>query len=607
MAKLTKEKLVKRANKLFKREEFEKCLKAINKILTRYPEELDIYFLKIESLYGLEKDFDIEKIIRDYLDNSPKEEENYLVAAEYIDKSKPIYEFESEAEAESEYNFLLGIIDEGLKSHHESYELTMLKASVFMNMPVNDDIHRFVEYIDSFSHTDLFWKDLKYYKAIKYRDFGKYEKALDVYDEILKYSPDLETISRKLKTLKLLDHENEAIELLDNMIADDKVSENEKNWALVNKGLYYEGIDNQKAMGFIDEAIRNNPDYGFSYLGKASILYDMGEYIDSKKSAHEALSLDKGLSENYDFLFLLAKLDFEDGDSNSISSLSKKINRYQYISKDLIDFMLRTISSKISKLSEMETFNDEDISSDNHSNILDDDEESIDRFEMFDNLENAELFKKIQESKEGLESFEEDDLKLRLFETSEQYEEILNDFIKEKGEDYFKENDGEFWEILDNRMFLILLSELSDVLWEEGRKKDSIDKLKYSMELDSKDNLYRRYILFTRLLELNKLDETEEYFEMFEEEYCAFMYYSKLLFAIKNNEDKTVIKSIFKEAIGANKHVPSYLLGKRSLPKKPIVFFPDGTVEEAMYYSKMAYNAWNDDERVRSMLKDLIK
>ena len=43
MSRTTKEILIKRANKFFKSEKFEKCIKTSNKILKRYPVELDIY------------------------------------------------------------------------------------------------------------------------------------------------------------------------------------------------------------------------------------------------------------------------------------------------------------------------------------------------------------------------------------------------------------------------------------------------------------------------------------------------------------------------------------------------------------------------------------
>ena len=43
MSQATKEKLIKRANKYFKSEKFEKCIKTSNKILKRYPDDRYLY------------------------------------------------------------------------------------------------------------------------------------------------------------------------------------------------------------------------------------------------------------------------------------------------------------------------------------------------------------------------------------------------------------------------------------------------------------------------------------------------------------------------------------------------------------------------------------
>jgi tetratricopeptide (TPR) repeat protein len=242
--KQTKEHLVKRAKKLYKRESYEKCIKTCNKILKLYPDFLEAYILKLDAfkrdtIFNLKfskYSNEIKDTILQYIKNSPKNEENYLTM---------LHEIPSE-----DYQFKLKVVDESLKLWSESNDLLMFKLEAFI---LHHKFGENMDYIDNLSKTNKNWKNVLYVKANYYNDLKEYDKSLKIYNEILEYSKDFETISRKLKTLKKLGKDEDAFEILN------KVMDEDKNWALVNKALYYQRNDNEEAMRIIDEVIDDNP------------------------------------------------------------------------------------------------------------------------------------------------------------------------------------------------------------------------------------------------------------------------------------------------------------------------------------------------------------
>jgi tetratricopeptide (TPR) repeat protein len=408
---------------------------------------------------------------------------------------------------------------------------------------------------------------------------GDYDFALNTYDEILYYFDDLEVLSRKIKILQLLERDDEAIQILDNMIAED----NEKKWALINKGLCYEGIDNKKAMEFIDDVLENDYDNHFAHYAKASVLFDMREYEESKTWLGQVLLLNDDFNEN--FIFLLAKLMYSCGEIELATNTLDMLNDYHYHYDDSLDLRLEMYQSGKQK----KLLNNE-----------------LDNAPAFDPLaNNPQDSPLLQQLGDDVEFFDNLPDKKDL-ETIKDYEDAINDFYTEMGKEYFERNEGHFWGILGTRHFMRQLFSLADLLWEVGRREESVEKLKWMIKLNPNDNQGVRDTLWTRLLELNRFDELEKYFKMFEKDRGTFMIYTKLLSAIKLEEDETVIKSLFDEALKTNKYVPLYLTDKYKIPGKLPDFYSFGDENEAIFYVNIAYNAWHDDKVAIEKLKELF-
>jgi hypothetical protein len=95
----------------------------------------------------------------------------------------------------------------------------------------------------------------------------------------------------------------------------------------------------------------------------------------------------------------------------------------------------------------------------------------------------------------------------------------------------------------------------------------------------------------TRILELDRLEEFEEYREMFEYDEGAFPLYNNVLYTIKNREEEFTISEMLGDAINFNKHVLDYLTGKKEIPTKLPETHSYGDDNEAIYYSTIAMKA----------------
>ncbi|MDR3291824.1 MAG: hypothetical protein LBT10_06725 [Methanobrevibacter sp.] len=612
MAKITKDKLIKRAKKLFKRKNYENCIKTSNKILKMDPNFLEAYIFKLRSLKELGEKInmdDYEKTILEYLSHSPKDEENYLVAIDYLLSM-------------NKFDLVSSISDEGMLLHPDSYNilLSRLKALIYNNNEFEENI----KYLDNLSKTNKFWKNILYLKANLYGEKDDFDKSLEVYNDLLSDSMDLETLLRKLRTLKLLRRDDEVLEILDRMIDYD----DEKNWALVSKGLHFQDQDESLSIELIDEAIKNDPEYGFAYYGKAIILSGMKKYDYAKENLDKALKYDENLSKYADFNLIFAYIIYHaDGDMINALKLLSRIDLTDYSYYDSINLNLEIFQD----LCLEERHDSDGISCTNFDGNFDKD--SMNSFKNSKNGLIHVIFYKNHDShlvdiriynnpvdnnlspeimsmiESGVDVELYDDIPEKRDLTSvEDYEQALSDFHDLKGDEYFKEHEGHFWKLHETRPFMMWLLDYSALLWEEEIDKDkSIDLLKYILVLNPDDNQGVRDILMTRFLELNRLKEFEKYRIEYDGGYGSFVLYNNALFSIKNKENDAKIKSLLKKAIEFNDYIIPYLTNEKPIPQVLPEFYSDGNLNEAEYYVIISIKAWHDDEVAMKKLNEYIR
>ena len=148
--------------------------------------------------------------------------------------------------------------------------------------------------------------------------------------------------------------------------------------------------------------------------------------------------------------------------------------------------------------------------------------------------------------------------------TIEDYQNYIDDFKKNVGEEFFKENEGKFWAIPETRTFMGCLFEQTLLFWQNNEKNKAIDQLKYILKLNPRDDQGVRYVLLAYLLELDMLDDAQSLMMSYSDDY---------------SDEK--------------------------IPSEAVRSYGDGDRNEAIFYVQSAGDAWFNDKNALNTLKEL--
>ncbi len=189
--------------------------------------------------------------------------------------------------------------------------------------------------------------------------------------------------------------------------------------------------------------------------------------------------------------------------------------------------------------------------------------------------------------------------------TIEDYQEYIDDFKKNVGEEFFKENEGNFWAIPETRTFMGCLFEQTLLFWQNNEKDKAIDQLKYVLKLNPRDDQGVRYVLLAYLLELDMLEDAQSLMMSYGDDYSTYWSFCELLLDIKKQEDSAIIEMEFGMCVECNEYVVPYLIGDEKIPSDAVGSYDDGDRNEAIFYVQSAGDAWFNDKNALSTLKEL--
>ncbi|MEH6992691.1 hypothetical protein V7075_08240 [Neobacillus drentensis] len=173
---------------------------------------------------------------------------------------------------------------------------------------------------------------------------------------------------------------------------------------------------------------------------------------------------------------------------------------------------------------------------------------------------------------------------------------------KELGKDFFKENKGHFWMILETRPYMRAKANYAETLYELELGIVAIKEYEELLELNPNDNQGIRYKLFPVYLETGNLLEAEKLLRQYEEK-TAHGLYNKLLLELCKNGFSANAAKLLKEAKKANPHVIPFLTDKNSIP----MFLPKGyrlgDESEAIIYADEHFQFWEKIEGLQKWLK----
>ena len=130
----------------------------------------------------------------------------------------------------------------------------------------------------------------------------------------------------------------------------------------------------------------------------------------------------------------------------------------------------------------------------------------------------------------------------------------------------FAENAGRFWGLISTRPYMRARFGLGQCLEELGRRDEAIGHYRELLRLNPNDNQGVRYSLLTALFASGLDDDAGVLLEQFGDEPTAMWLYGQTLWTFRREGDSPAARASLRRALGANRRVPKYLIGKEELP-----------------------------------------
>jgi len=161
------------------------------------------------------------------------------------------------------------------------------------------------------------------------------------------------------------------------------------------------------------------------------------------------------------------------------------------------------------------------------------------------------------------------------------------------GEDFIKNNVGNFWKIVKTRPYMRALFGYANALAFQGKKEEAIKVYQRLLELNPSDNQGVRYPLLTEFIRAKMKDKVEELFNEYKEEGSSDWLYNKALWSYIVNGDTKDSKKILEEALYSNPYLIAYIVEIEKLPSR-IKNTNDTKEMEAILYIYHTYDIWNN-------------
>ena len=160
------------------------------------------------------------------------------------------------------------------------------------------------------------------------------------------------------------------------------------------------------------------------------------------------------------------------------------------------------------------------------------------------------------------------------------------------GKEFFEENAGDFWGILETRPYMRARQGLADALWRLNRKEEARDNFRELLRLNPNDNQGIRELLLALLLEMERDDEARQLLDQYPDDWTAVWLYTCALLEFRQNGVSARANKSLADALEENPHVPAYLTGRKRIPNRLPRLIGWGEESEAIAYASDYLNHW---------------
>jgi len=176
------------------------------------------------------------------------------------------------------------------------------------------------------------------------------------------------------------------------------------------------------------------------------------------------------------------------------------------------------------------------------------------------------------------------------------------------GAEFFKENKGHFWGLLDTRPYMRALEQLAALLRAEGINLDAIKHYEKMLVLNPNDNQGVRDPLLGLYLALGSLDEAGKLLQhTYKDDASANFAWGRVLERFLSGDLRGAAAAL-KKARETNSFVELYLSGPKNLPGEMPDMYSPGSEEEAILCLDNMALAWgNFKPAILWLMEQLIK
>ena len=159
------------------------------------------------------------------------------------------------------------------------------------------------------------------------------------------------------------------------------------------------------------------------------------------------------------------------------------------------------------------------------------------------------------------------------------------------GAQYFEENRGHFWGLIETRPYMRARCDLANLLLENGQTGKAVAHFETMIDLNASDNQGLRYVLLGCYLSVDNLIAARRLMRQHKETASAFFSWGRTLERILSGDFEGAEKAL-KEARASNQFVELYLTGRKKLPQSLPDSYSLGSDDEAVICMDILGKAW---------------
>lgn len=170
------------------------------------------------------------------------------------------------------------------------------------------------------------------------------------------------------------------------------------------------------------------------------------------------------------------------------------------------------------------------------------------------------------------------------------------------GKKFFKENIGWFWGLIETRPYMRARAQLASLLKDSGKIDEAVEHFEEMLRLNPGDNQGLRYSLLGCYLEQGNASGAERLFAEYPDEGSAVFEWARVLATFIAGDETGAAKRLA-DARTTNKHVESFLTGRKKTPTDGPGYYSPGDPSEAIICMHEIGTAWSMHPRAIDWLK----